>query len=278
MPEEGLFGFPYRAGWKAVGHLMDEGQLIGTYDSNEEREITDYYTRQAVRLSCASPDVYIVAVDVQDEVPIPWEQIEEEYRPAMLITVDGQPKITAYKRDAVGEPAVYPVEAYDRLFNLGSMPERVAWPAPGGMGAAELGDYVLREAAFGNVACLLGYRVDTRHAIPGGYVELTLLWQALESTPVDYHVFTHLHDGETMRGQLDGQPVCGSFPTSRWQPSQFIVDPYRIPIWGDAPPGAVPLIVGMYDFATMQRLPVSAPDGTPAGDSVYLTDVEIRAP
>jgi 4-amino-4-deoxy-L-arabinose transferase-like glycosyltransferase len=278
MPKEGLFGFPYRAGWKAVGHLMDEGQLTGTYDSNEEREITDYYTRQAVRLSCASPDMYVTAVDVQDEVPIPWEQIEEEYQPAVLVTVGEQPKITVYGQDAVGGPSVYRVEAYDRLFDLGSTPERVAWPALDRMGTAEMEDYVLHEAIFGNVARLLGYKVDTRHAVPGGYVELTLLWQALESTPLDYHVFTHLHDGEAMRGQLDGQPVCGSFPTSRWQPGQFVADPYRIPIWGDAPPGLVPLIVGMYDFATMQRLPVSASDGSPAGDSVSLTDVEIRAP
>ncbi|MBN1978765.1 MAG: glycosyltransferase family 39 protein [Anaerolineae bacterium] len=278
MPEAGFFGFPYRAGWKVVGHLIDEGVLVGTYDSNEEQEITDYYTRQAVRLRCATPDMYVIAANVQDQVPVPWEQIEEEYEAIATITVGDQPKITVYGRGGSGQPKVYKVEAYDRLFDLWSTPDRVAWLTSDRLEAAIPAEYVPYEVTFGNVARLLGYTVDTSHAVPGGYVELTLLWQALEPTPVDYHVFTHLHDGEAMRGQLDGQPVCGGFPTSRWQPGQVIADPYRIPVWGDAPPGQVPLRVGMYDFVTMQRLPVTSPDGAPAGDSVHLTDVEIREP
>jgi 4-amino-4-deoxy-L-arabinose transferase-like glycosyltransferase len=278
MPEAGLFGFPYRAGWKAVGYLVDEGVLAGSYDSNEEREITDYYTRQGVRLGCASPDVFIVAADVQDEVPIRWDQIEEEYRPVAVITVGDRPKITVYRRGATGDHIVYRAEEYDRLFDLGSTPNRVAWLAFDRMEALKPEEYVPYEAALGNVARLLGYTVDTRHAVPGGYVELTLIWQALEPTSVDYHTFTHLHDGEVMRGQLDGQPVCDSFPTSRWQPGQIVVDPYRIPIWGDASLGRVSLLIGLYDFTTMQRLPVLSPDGSPAGDSVHLTDVEIGRP
>ncbi len=278
MPQAGLFGFPYRAGWKAVGHLMDEGVLAGTYDSNEEREITDYYTRQEVRLGCASPDMFVVAVDVQDEVPVRWDQIEEEYHPVAVIAVGNQPKITVYGRGATGEPMVYRAEEYDGPFDLESTPGRVAWPAFDRMEALKPEEYVPHEATLGNVARLLGYTVDTRHAVPGGYVELTLIWQALEPTSVDYHTFTHLYDEEAMRGQLDGQPVCGGFPTSRWQPGQIVVDPYRIPIWEDAPPGQVPLLVGLYDFATMQRVPVLAPDGSPAGDSVHLIDIEIQEP
>jgi hypothetical protein len=278
MPQAGLFGFPYRAGWKAVGRLMDQGVLAGTYDSNEEWEITDYYTRQGVRLGCASPDMFIVAADVQDEVPVPWDQIEEEYQPMAVITVGDRPKITVYGRGATGDPAVYRAEEYGRSFDLGSTSDRVAWPAFDRMEALKPEKYVSYEVTLGGVARLLGYTVDSRHAVPGGYVELTLIWRALEPTSVDYHTFTHLYDGEAMRGQLDGQPVCGGFPTSRWQPGQIVVDPYRIPIWGDAPPGQVPLLVGMYDFATMQRVPVLAPDGSLADDHVQLTDIEIREP
>jgi 4-amino-4-deoxy-L-arabinose transferase-like glycosyltransferase len=278
MPQAGLFGFPYRAGWKAVGHLMDERMLAGTYDSNEEQEITDYYTRQRVRLGCASPDMFVVAADVQDEVPVRWDQIEEEYHPVAVIVVDNQPKITVYGRGATGKPAVYRAEEYDRPFDLRSTPDRVAWLAFGRMEALKPEEYVPHEATLGNVARLLGYTVDTRHAVPGGYVELTLIWQALEPTPVNYHTFTHLYDGEAMCGQLDGQPVCGGFPTSRWQPGQIVVDPYRIPIREDAPSGQVPLLVGLYDFATMQRVPILAPDGTPTGDSVHLVNIEIRQP
>jgi 4-amino-4-deoxy-L-arabinose transferase-like glycosyltransferase len=278
MPGAGFFGFPYRAGWKVVGHLMDEGVLVGTYDSNEEREVADYYTRQGVRLACASPDIYVIAADVQDEVSVRWDQIEEEYGPVAVVTVGGRPKITIYERDAAGEPAVYRVEEHGRAFDLGSTPDRAAWLAFDRMAALQPEDYVPHEVMLGNVARLLGYTLDARHAVPGGYVELTLIWQALEPTPVDYHVFTHLYDGEAMRGQLDGQPVCGGFPTSRWQPGQIVVDPYRIPIWEDTPPGPLPVLVGLYDFATMQRLPVLALDGSTVGDSVHLVDVEIQGP
>jgi 4-amino-4-deoxy-L-arabinose transferase-like glycosyltransferase len=278
MPEEGLFGFPHRAGWKTVGHLMNEGILAGTYDSNEEHEITDYYTGQAVRVHCASPDMYIVAANVQDEVPIRWEQIEREYTPTVIVAVGDRPTITVYERDALGPPTTYEVEEHESLFDSRLTPERVAWPVFDELVVTSLGGYVTHEAVLGSSIRLLGYNIDTRHAIPGGYVELTLFWQSMEVTAIDYHVFTHLHDGDTMRGQLDGQPVCGVLPTSEWEPGQIIVDPYRIPIMPEAPTGTVPLAIGMYDFHTMQRLPVSAPDGTLVGDIVHLLDVEIQSP
>jgi hypothetical protein len=93
---------------------------------------------------------------------------------------------------------------------------------------------------------------------------------------VDYHVFNHLHDGQTMYGQLDGQPMSGTHPTSRWEPGELVVDTYRIPISENAPPGTVPLRVGMYDFWTMERLEVVDANGKPMGDSIHLTDVLIQ--
>jgi hypothetical protein len=278
MPEEGLFGFPHRAGWKTVGHLINEGILVGTYDSNEEREITDYYTGQAIRVNCASPDMYITAANVQDEVPIRWDQIEEEYSPTSIVTVNDRSIIIVYERDALSAANTYRAEAYESLFDAKLTPERVAWPVLNDMGMTSSGGYVSLEATLGSSFRLLGYAIDTRHAVPGGYVELTLFWQSLEATSVDYNVFTHLHDGDTMRGQLDGQPVCGVLPTSEWEPGQIIIDPYRIPITPEAPAGTVPLAIGMYDFHTMQRLPVSAPDGTHVGDTVHLFDLEIQTP
>ncbi len=278
MPQAGWFGFPYRAGWKVVGQLMDEKRLAGTYDSNEEQDITDYYTRHAVRLSCATPDFYIVALNVQDEVNIRWDQIEREYSPIIVVTVGGQPKLTVYRRGVITtSPEIYRSEDYDSLFDRGSTPERVAIPRLQEMGEVNWSEYVPLDVTIGGFARLTGYKVDDEYATPGGYVELTLLWQALQPTPVDYHVFTHLHDGKTMRGQLDGQPGCGNIPTSHWRPGEFIIDPYRIPINDDASPGPVPLTVGMYDFSTMQRLPVYTADGSLSGDNVYLADVMIKA-
>ncbi len=273
----GLYGFPYRVGWKVVGSLMEQGELEGSYDSNEKPRATAYYTRQAVRLDCASPDMYITAVNVHDAVDIPWDQIEAEYRPAVVVTVDGQPKLTVHRRDVDGPPRTYRLEEYEALFDANTTPERVAQRTYPEIGVAQREVYTTREAVIGGFARLEGYKLDTERAVPGGYLELTLLWRALGPAPIDYQVFTHLYDGQMMRGQLDGQPVCDNLPTSEWPSDQLIADPYRIPIRADAPTGPVPLTVGMYDLATMQRLPVTAPDGTPVGDSVYLTDVTIQA-
>jgi hypothetical protein len=276
--EIGLYGFPYRVGWKVVGHLIDEGQLSGTYTSNEKARATGYYTRQSPRLDCASPDLYIVAADVHDEVSLRWDQIEAEYQPTIVVTVAGQPRLTVYQRNSTAPTTIYEVETYENAFDLATTPERVAGSVAMGLDVAQMEEYTPLDVQLGDFAHLLGFKVDDTYAVPGGYVELTLVWSSLEPTQVDYHVFTHLHDGERMRGQLDGQPVCGSLPTSDWQPGQIIIDPYRIPIAPDAPTGTVPLVVGMYDFYTMQRLPVWAPDGTPMGDTVHLGDLEIQTP
>ncbi len=277
-PKAGLFGFPYRAGWKAAGYLMDREELLGSYDSNEEPDVTDYYMRRATRLGCASPDHYVIAPNVQDEVAIRWDQVEAAYHPALIVTVGGEPKLTVHSRERAGNPATHSAEEYEEEFDAGSTPERVAGITATKQSHVLPDKYVSREALFGDFARLVGYRIQSDNAVPGGYVELALLWQVRERTGTDYHVFTHLYDGEIMRGQLDGQPVCGNHPTSHWQPDQYVLDPYRIPVRQDAPLGPVPLTVGLYDFQTMGRVPVSAPDGSPVGDQLHLIDVTILPP
>jgi hypothetical protein len=220
----------------------------------------------------------VTARNVQDEVSVGWKQIEAEYQPSIEITVAGVPKMKVYERGAPGLQQTYAAEAFAKRFDSASRPERYGNVTSLEAVSIDLDKFTPRDARLGSFVRVVGYKVDARRAAPGGYVELTLLWEVLASVPVDYHVFTHLHDGEVMRGQLDGQPVCGNLPTSLWRTGQYIVDPYRIPISPDASPGAVPLTVGMYDFVTMQRLPVTASDGSIVGDNVYLTDVEIQAP
>ena len=276
MPKEGLFGFPYRAGWKTVGYLLESGELSGSYDSNEERDVTDFYTRQAMRLNCATPDMYVTAVNVQDEVPIRYDQIEADYAPNAIVTVAGKPKITVYQRHYAGEPQTYAAEDYDWLYDLGSTPAKMSVQTPAITGDAPTG-FTPINGQIGDFAHLIGYQIDTTYAQPGGYVDLTLLWETLGSAPIDYQLFTHLHDGENMRGQLDGQPMCSSAPTSKWLSDQYVIDPYRIPIQPEAALGSVPLTVGMYNLATLQRLPSFAADGTQIGDTIHITDVEIQS-
>jgi hypothetical protein len=57
-------------------------------------------------------------------------------------------------------------------------------------------------------------------------------------------------------------------------PGEIVVDRYDIPIAADAAPGQAAIEVGMYDPATMQRLPVQDPTGA-LGDRILLAEVQI---
>ena len=109
---------------------------------------------------------------------------------------------------------------------------------------------------FGDALELLSYRLEALEAAPGGQVKLTLYWHARERVTTDYTVFVHLLDeaGE-MRGQRDSQPVNGAYPTTIWSPEKVITDRCIVPVDGDAPAGRYSLATGLYNLATMQRLP-----------------------
>jgi hypothetical protein len=277
IPEHGLFGFPYRAGWKVVGYLRDAGTLVGSYDSNEELAITTYYTRQAPRASCPTPDVYITGVNVQDEVPIGWAQLHAYYQPGIQVTVGGEVKLVVHQRRLTSASGSYAVRDYAWPVDQATTPERLAAirSAPE---MPVLDELVEEDLTLGAFARLAGYQLSLEQAIPGGWVDLVLHWEALQSAEANYKTFTHLDNGTVMVGQFDGQPVCGSRPTTGWQPGETLLDRYRIPVKSDAPLGPVPLYIGMYDGASGERLPVLTPDGISSGDRIHLTDVVIQAP
>jgi len=131
-------------------------------------------------------------------------------------------------------------------------------------------------ARLGEVVELLGYDLAPTEASPGESIHLTLIWRCLSEMDTAYTVFTHLLDGgEQVRGQQDNPPVQGSYPTTLWVEGEVVVDSYEIEIQADAPPGVHVIEVGMYDPATVQRLPVLDPSGT-VGDRVLLGQVTVR--
>jgi len=274
-----LFGFPYRAGWKVVGYLMDQGELSTYYKSNEEPAITDFYTRQATWWSCPNPDLYIIATDVQDEMGVSRRQIRNDYHPATVVQISGQPKLMIHERGpAATAPMIYDDKAYDWLFDQGTTPERIAGSGPKIEQAMPGSDtYIPLDYALGDFATLRGYSLNTRYAAPAGHIDLTVIWEVTGTTSIDYQVFNHLYDGQVMYGQLDQQPVCGTYPTSQWKPGQVIIDRYRVPIAKDAPLKETPLLIGMYDPATMERAPVASRDGPVPDNTAHLADVSVQA-
>ncbi|NDJ62718.1 MAG: hypothetical protein GYB67_16465 [Chloroflexi bacterium] len=65
----------------------------------------------------------------------------------------------------------------------------------------------------------------------GDDLTLTLIWQALAPIERDYTVFVHLVNGLDADGaildQRDRMPVAGRYPTSLWQPGEYVRDVYR---------------------------------------------------
>ncbi|HSR34822.1 MAG TPA: hypothetical protein VLY63_29995, partial [Anaerolineae bacterium] len=118
----------------------------------------------------------------------------------------------------------------------------------------------------GGASCEPWRFTDTVTLQPGERMYLTLFWRPLSQIAEDYTVFSHLYSADGhLWGQMDGQPVGGSYPTSRWRLDETIVDRYELVLDPGAPAGEYVLAAGMYDLASGERLPV-------AGDDEFLMD------
>lgn len=125
------------------------------------------------------------------------------------------------------------------------------------------------DASFGEVARLVGYRLDRSNAQPGGEIVLTLIWQALQPTSDSYKVFTHLYDSQNaLVGQHDSEPA-GDAPTSSWLTGEYIVDRHVLPIDPSAT-GPLHFGVGLYHSETLQRLPAFDANGTRLPDDAVV--------
>lgn len=84
---------------------------------------------------------------------------------------------------------------------------------------------------------------------------LTLYWQSLRPADKNYTVFVHLLDEQgVLVGQHDGEPGNGRLPTSMWLPGEFLADSHPLTLPSS---GQYTLAVGVYDWQTGQRLPVT---------------------
>lgn len=280
MPQKGLFGFPYRAGWKAIGALYAQGVLRGDYGSNEEPHITNWYTRSAPW--CGSyPRYYFVAKNVQDVQAVPLDLIAHEYSLVGRVWVGAEPKIEIYEHldgrspNALGYED-YRVEdyasAFDReLATLGYNPTvRVLDP---------LWDraHVL-DLHLGDRIMLVGYTLDRSTVRPGEVATVILYWRALAEVPESYAAFVHVTAEGTLRAQKDCAPVCGARPTTAWQAGELIRDPHPLYLREDVPPGRYALIAGMYAHASGEHLPVTSAEGGSLGLQVTLDSLEVVMP
>lgn len=270
-PKGGLFGFPYRAGLKAVGGLYAAGVLQGEYISNQDDLVTQWYTRGQLR--CPDADLYILSRDIFPH-RIPPGLIDGEYMPAGRIWLNGRPQIWLWRRGYNGPVADYQFAEYVAEFDeVLSVPEfRTGAP----MDEIVAPSHPL-QVRLGSHFDLLGWDLERETVEPGDQVLLTLYWRARQPTAADYHVFVHVGDGFRV-AQQDDVPCCGERPTYRWQTGEEVVDRYLLSIAADAPLGRYPIRVGMYDIADRQRLSIFDGDGQCLGTSLLLTHLRVGEP
>jgi hypothetical protein len=120
---------------------------------------------------------------------------------------------------------------------------------------------------LGDTITLLGYELTTTDP-----AALTLYWRTLApdqgGVARPYTVFVHALDaGGQVVAQFDVPPLNGLYPTDAWLPGQLIADTHAMTL----PASTRALAVGLYDPASLARLPVTDKDGQRLpGDAIRL--------
>lgn len=134
---------------------------------------------------------------------------------------------------------------------------------------------LLEPARFGDEITLVGAELGTASIRAGEPLSVRLFWKASRKPGHDYTVFVHLvvpaptgaAPGQIV-AQRDTQPLGGRYPTTDWQAGESVADELTIDLPSEIAAGEYTLVVGVYDQATGQRLPIA---GQPAGrDSLDL--------
>ncbi len=103
--------------------------------------------------------------------------------------------------------------------------------------------------------------VQTIPADKGLVLDLTWRIEEKVSSP-NLTIFVHLigPDGQVWT-QADGDPIQGVAPFWLWEPGQTLLDRRYLPWPPDGPPGVYHVAVGLYERASLERLPAFSPQG-----------------
>ena len=130
-------------------------------------------------------------------------------------------------------------------------------------------------ATFGDGVDLLAVATGDAAWQPGQASTLTLTWRPAWALENAYTVFVQLigPDGQ-VAAQGDQPPLQGFYPSDRWLADQPFADRYTLALPDALPTGDYRVVVGFYDPATGQRLPVVRTDGA-TGDAYDAATVKI---
>jgi hypothetical protein len=150
-------------------------------------------------------------------------------------------------------------------------PPRPAWPY-------EVSRATPVGGRLGEVAEVVGYRLDRQAVGRGEVLAVTVYWRPLAPTPVPYTVFIHIFSPVAgSLAQRDTYPGLGTYPTTGWQPGRVFADTYRLRLADDvASPGAAYVVLGLYDEITGERLPAQGRDAVPEQGWIAFGQVTVE--
>ncbi len=246
-------GLPLTLYWQGLGWLGEDFVIFTRLLDNEQLAQGGYDRRAQENYSTLlwAPGEVVVdgfAVPVKSGAPsgVYWLDVGWYHQ------VDGQ---------AVSLPLVDPVSAAPLAATAVRLGPIKVGGAPPGVTVAEATPQTRLDVHLGDQIKLLGF--DLNSTLNTQQLKLVLYWQALTEPATDYTVFVHLRDsaGEIV-AQQDGPPAKGAYPTSLWDAGEVIKDEVSVPL-AEVRPGQYEVVVGMYDLASGERLPVAdSPDGT----------------
>ena len=120
---------------------------------------------------------------------------------------------------------------------------------------------------------MLGYESPDSRS-PGQPLCVKLYWQTETGVTGDYIVFVHLSSADGyVQAQRDSEPVFGYYPTGSWNPGEVIGDMHCLYLPPGLQKGEYLLRIGLYDFASGQRLALLSESGS--GDALDLLPVKV---
>jgi len=276
LPAKERFGFPYQGGWNAITALYANGTLDGSYDSNEQIQVTYWYTRGQWRCS-VNPRYYLIAENVQDEIETPRRTIQNEYRQIGTVTVAGQPKMRVYERNEAGarqrSAATWAVEEVAEPFTRRTgVPTFDPGPWARGVVARDGTPLAVR---FGDDIELLGYQVYAEDPRPGGVVRVDLFWLPHVTSDEQHRI--DVQAGREPRIGDGSGPACDKTGDDKsWVAGRPFTQRLSIPIAAGAPVGRHPLLVSVSRLGSGGG--TLTPTGAPAtGDPlVQIGEIEVH--
>ncbi|HEY1015565.1 MAG TPA: hypothetical protein VGE07_22845, partial [Herpetosiphonaceae bacterium] len=221
-----------------------------------------------VRIDPRLPEVSVWADGKPAAVPVPPLPAGTRVSGWMQLTYNDQPIATRRIYDlTIGDARSISMRDFNPTSVFAWSRQPLAEPAPAQRLRAELGGRLAIE----------GWDIDRAALQPGASPALALEWRSVAALAPPARIFVHLlgADGASYP-VFDGEPRAGSHPFWLWQPGDLVRDAYPLTLPDAIPPGSYELVVGVYDPATGQALPVSAGPATTRESAVLLAVVEVR--